>query len=114
MAAGKLNILIEQGATFNRILTVKGDNDTPLNLTGKTLRGQLRYHPNDATAALTFTFTLANQTTNPGVVTWSATATATDLLTKTQAVYDVELVDGASVTRLLEGQAFISLAVTKA
>ena len=114
MAAGKLNILIEQGATFNRILTVKGDNDTPLDLTGKTLRGQLRYHPNDASPALTFTFTLANQGTNPGVATWSATATATDALTKTVAVYDVELVDGSTVTRLLEGSAFVSLAVTKA
>lgn len=114
MAAGKLNILIEQGATFNRIITVKSDDNTPLNLTGKTLRGQLRYHPNDAAPALTFTFTLANQGTNPGVATWAASATATDALTKTQAVYDVELVDGTTVTRLLEGTAFVSLAVTKA
>jgi hypothetical protein len=113
MAAGKLNILIEAGATFNKTITVNATAGSPLNLTGKTLRGSVRYKVQDATAAASFTFTLANQITNPGQATWILTATDTALLSQTRAVYDVELVDGATVTRVLEGEVFISLNVTR-
>ncbi len=113
MAAGQLNILIEQGSTFSKNLTIYSSGTTPLNLTGKTLRGSVRYRLQDATPALTFTFTNDNQTTNPGKCLMTATATLTDALTQSKGVYDVELVDGATVTRLLEGDVFISLSVTR-
>ena len=113
MASGKLNILVEAGATFSKTITVNSTPNTPLNLTGKTLRGQIRYKLQDSTAAATFTFTLANQGTNPGVATWILSATDSALLSQTRAVYDVELVDGSTVTRLLEGEVFISLNVTR-
>lgn len=113
MAAGKLNILIEAGATFSKTITVNATAGNPLNLTGKTLRGAVRYKVQDATAAATFAFTLANQTTNPGQATWILSATDSAALTQTRAVYDVELVDGSTVTRLLEGEVFISLNVTR-
>jgi len=113
MAAGQLNILIEQGATFNRILTVYSTGTTPLNLTGKTLRGQLRKNLSDSTPAGTFTFTLANQSTSPGVATWILSATDTALLPAQTLRYDVELVDGTTVTRILEGEAFVSGEVTR-
>lgn len=113
MAAGLLNILVEQGATFSRTLTVYSTGTTPLNLTGKTLRGQLRRNLADAAPAGTFTFTLANQSTNPGVATWTMAATATALLPAQTLRYDVELVDGTTVTRILEGEAFVSGEVTR-
>lgn len=113
MSAGKLNILVEAGATFSKTITVNSTPNTPLNLTGKTLRGQIRYKLQDSAAAATFTFTLANQSTNPGVATWILSATDSALLTQTRAIYDVELVDGSTVTRLLEGEVFISLNVTR-
>lgn len=113
MSAGKLNILVEAGATFSKTITVNSTPNTPLNLTGKTLRGQIRYKLQDSAAAATFTFTLANQSTNPGVATWILSATDSALLSQTRAVYDVELVDGSTVTRLLEGEVFISLNVTR-
>lgn len=113
MAAGQLNILIEQGATFSRTLTVYSTGTTPLNLTGKTLRGQLRRNLTDSAVAGTFTFTLANQGTNPGVATWFLAATDTALLPAQTLRYDVELVDGATVTRILEGEAFVSGEVTR-
>jgi len=113
MAAGQLNILMEQGATFSRTLTVYSTGTTPLNLTGKTLRGQLRKNLSDATVAGTFVFTLANQTTSPGVATWIMAATDTALLPAQTLRYDVELVDGTTVTRILEGEAFVSGEVTR-
>lgn len=113
MAAGLLNILVEQGATFSRTLTVYSTGTTPLNLTGKTLRGQMRKNLTDTTVAGTFTFTLANQTTSPGVATWIMAAADTALLTPQTLRYDVELVDGTTVTRILEGEAFVSGEVTR-
>lgn len=113
MSAGKLNILVEAGATFSKTITVNSTPNTPLNLTGKTLRGQIRYKLQDSAPAATFTFTLANQSTNPGVATWILSATDSALLSQTRAIYDVELVDGSTVTRLLEGEVFISLNVTR-
>ena len=113
MSAGLLNILVEQGATFSKTLTIYSSGTTPLNLTGKTLRGKMRYKHQDASACATFTFTAANQSTNPGVVTMALSATETDAITQTRAVYDVELVDGTTVTRLLEGQVFVSLNATR-
>lgn len=113
MAAGQLNILIEQGSTFSKNLTIYSSGTTPLNLTGKTLRGSVRYRLQDAQPALTFTFTLDNQSINPGKVSMTASATLTDALTQSKGIYDVELVDGTTVTRLLEGDVFISLSVTR-
>lgn len=113
MAAGKLNILVEAGATFTKTITVFSTGTTPLNLTGKTLRGQIRYKPQDSTVAAEFAFTLADQTTTPGVASWQLSATDTALLTQTRAVYDLELVDGSTVIRLLEGDVFCSQNVTR-
>lgn len=113
MAAGLLNILVEQGATFSRTLTVYSTGTTPLNLTGKTLRGQLRRNLADTTVAGTFTFTLANQGTSPGVATWIMSAVDTAALPAQTLRYDVELVDGTTITRILEGEAFVSGEVTR-
>lgn len=113
MAAGLLNILIEQGATFSRTLTVYSSGTTALNLTGKTLRGQLRKNLADTSPAGTFTFTLADQGTSPGVASWIMSATDTAALTAQTLRYDVELVDGTTVTRILEGEAFVSGEVTR-
>ena len=113
MAAGLLNILIEQGTTFSRTITINATESTLLDLTGKTLRGQIRRRLSDAEPAATFTFTIANQTTNTGEAQWSLTAAETAALTADTHRYDIELVDGTTVTRLLEGEAFVSGEVTR-
>jgi len=113
MSAGLLNILIEQGATFNRTMTIYSTGTTPLNLTGKTLRGYIKRSLADALPVGTFVFTVADQNTNPGVVTWNLSATNTALLPAQTLRYDVELVDGTTVTRILEGEAFVSGEVTR-
>jgi hypothetical protein len=113
MSAGKLNILVEQGSTFSKSLTIYSAPNVPLNLTGKTLRGKVRYKLQDATSAADFSFTLANQSTNPGLASWNLSATTTDTLTQTRGIYDIELVDGSTVTRILEGEVFISLSATR-
>ena len=42
MSAGKYNFEIEAGATFTRTITYKDSTDTAIDLTGATVRMQIR------------------------------------------------------------------------
>ena len=82
MAAGQLNILVEQGATFERTLTVESVPGTPLNLTGYAFAGKMKKNFTDANAAATFSFTITNAAA--GQVKWALTAQQTAALTAGQ------------------------------
>jgi hypothetical protein len=115
--ANTLNITINQGADFERLLTLKSDAVTTINLTGYTFRGQAREAFDSKNAAFSFVFALKNQTTNEGQVDWSlanTALTALKLSASTNYVYDVEMVSpGGIVTRILEGTATVNPEVTK-
>ena len=112
MAAGQLNILIEQGATFSRVLTVETTPSVPLDLTGYTFAGKLKRSYVDANAAATFSITVTNAAL--GQATWTLTPVQTQSLTPPVLRYDIEMTQTSSgtVTRLLEGEAFISASMT--
>ena len=112
MAAGLLNILIEQGATFSRTLTVESSPGTPINLTGYTFAGKMRKNLSDATAAVSFTLSISNAAA--GQVLWTLTATQTDSLAPQVHRYDIEMTaPGGTVTRILEGEAWVSGSATR-
>jgi hypothetical protein len=111
MAAGKHNILIEQGATFSKTLTLRDATGDPINLTGKTFASKLRKRPTDASAAATFTLTVINAAA--GTVSWQMSATTTAGIVAEPHYYDLEMTSGATVTRLMQGTAFVNFEVTK-
>jgi hypothetical protein len=123
MAAGKLDLLIEQGATFSRILTFKDVDRVVIDLTGCTFRGHLRDRAGNEKIQ-EFTFTLAAQTGDTkGQVTMSLTAEQTRDLPQEQQrsvqrtvkklAYDVERMNAdGTIDRVLEGIAQISPEVT--
>lgn len=113
MAAGLLNILVEQGSTFSRTLTVEQTAGVPLNLTGYTFAGKMKRQLSDANAAATFTLTVTNAAA--GQVSWALTATQTDALAAQVHRYDIEMTNTGSgaVTRILEGEAWVSGSATK-
>lgn len=124
MSAGNYDFEIEQGATFRRTLTISDAAGDPINLTGYTFRGMVRAKYDSASPLATFSFTPANQGTDPGVVVVSLTDTDTSAITVPAAtsaertlttyLYDIEMVDGSSiVTRVLQGAAIISPEATK-
>lgn len=123
MAAGNLDILIEQGATFERVLTIKNSLDAPIDLTGYVFAGKVRKTVSDKTPAAVFTFTILDQGTDTGKVrmVMSSTATAAIPLEKTTSservsskfLYDVEMNTGSEVIRLIQGTASVSPEVTK-
>lgn len=112
--AGSYNFTIEQGATFNLLMTWKIDN-VPVNLTGYTARLQARIDVDETETILSLTtgagITLGGAA---GTITLDQTATQTALLPKGEYVYDLELqTSGGVVTRLLQGELNISAEVTR-
>jgi predicted MFS family arabinose efflux permease len=113
--AGSFDFTIEQGATFNLVMTWKIDN-VPVNLTNWTARLQARVDVEDTEVILNLT------TENGGIalggalgtITLNQTAIQTALLQTGSFVYDLELISSvSSVTRLLQGELTISAEVTR-
>jgi len=114
--AGTLHLTIEQGATFNPVMTWKDEVGTEINLTGYTARMHIR----DTVEAAS---TLHEATTDngeialggaAGTITFNISAAITAAFGFDSAVYDLELESaGGIVTRLLKGDVVLSLEVTR-
>jgi hypothetical protein len=112
--AGEYNFTIEQGATFNLLMTWRIDN-VAVNLTGYIARLQARIDVDETDTILSLTtgagITLGGAA---GTISLNQTATQTALLPKGEYVYDLELQSsGGIVTRLLQGELNISAEVTR-
>ena len=100
---------IEQGATLSFTVTVTTSAGAVYPLTGATAAAKLR-ETTSSTTSYAFTCAVAEST---GVITVSMTAAETAAIAITTGVWDLELTEGATVTRLLEGEVEISPEVTK-
>ena len=111
MAAGTYNFILEQGATFSRILTVK-ENNSAMNLTNYTVASKMRSTHDTSTVAGTFTCTISNA--SGGEITMQMTANTTGALEEGIYVYDLEITNSAgTVTRLMEGNITVNPEVTR-
>jgi len=115
MAAGVYDITIEQGATFQMSLTWKDSTNSPVNLSGYTARMQVRsnYEAEDTLVSLTSAAGDIVLGGALGTIVITIAASVTQLLQIEEAVYDLELVNGLTVTRLIQGKATISREVTR-
>jgi len=108
------NLVIDQGTTFSLSITVSDANANEIDLTGYTLRAQLR-KSYGATSYTSFTVAADDPTT--GELTISLTDAQTSALKAGRYVYDVEIVapvaDGSTVTRVLEGIITVTPEVTR-
>lgn len=114
MAAGYQDQFLEQGTTFTTELTLNDANGLPYDLTGFTVdsKAKTSYYTN--TIALNFNASISDAAN--GVITLAANSAVTANVTSRQKlVYDVVITDTATnlKTRVLEGQIFVSPAVTK-
>jgi len=111
MAAGTYNFILEQGATFNRILTVK-ENNSAMNLTGYSVASKMRSTHDSSTVVGTFTCTISNA--SGGEITMSMTSSTSSAIEEGIYVYDLEITSGTSiVTRLLQGEVTVNPEVTR-
>lgn len=124
MSSGIWNITAEQGATWNPTLTYRDSTGALVNLTGYTARMQVRDGFEASAATLDLT------TENGGITLGGAAGTIAPLATATQMtalsaadaskfppnkvyVYDLELINGAVITRLLQGTFTVVREVTR-
>lgn len=115
MTAGIYNFIIEQGATWNPIITWKDNTGTAINLTGYSARLQIRDAINSISTIVSLTsasgITLGG---SAGTIAPLLSATATAALDFDDAVYDLELVSGSGIVyRLLQGSVSLSKEVTR-
>lgn len=115
MPAGIYNITAEQGATFSRVLTWRDVANALINLTGYTARMQVR---NDyASPATVLALTTENSRITlggvAGTITLSVLASDMAAISAGSYVYDLELVNGSAVTRLVQGTFAVNAEVTR-
>ena len=128
MAAGKYSFVIEQGATVNFEIQYKDSNNAPVNLTGYSGKMMIRSGYADANpttyAVLSsslaadgtgLNFSGSNGSTPPasGSIGIVISAVSSSNFTFNTALYDLEIVSGSIITRILEGQVSLSKEVTR-
>lgn len=113
MAAGKYNILIQQGSDYIQKITVKESvSQLAVDITGCTIRGQVRVNIEDTTPAASFVAAVTDGPNGEFQISLSNTVTAA--LDFETGYYDVEIVYPSGVVdRLLQGKAVLSKEVTR-
>lgn len=125
MAAGKYNLLIEQGATYQVEIQYKDSAGVAVDLTGYSGKLQIRPSIGSPTAYICLSSSLQPDgtglnfsgsygTTPPtsGSIGIYISAISSSLLTFDTGVYDLEISSGSFTTRLLQGNVQLSKEVT--
>lgn len=114
MLAGQLDLVIEQGATFTLSLFYQDDTGAAVDITGRTARMQLRSAITSADVVLALTTENGRISIDGprGLIALSISAADTAGLSG-DGVYDLELVNGAVVERVLQGAYTVSPEVTR-
>ena len=111
MSAGTYNFILEQGATFNRILTLK-ENNAVMNLTGYSVASKMRSTHDSSTVVGTFTCTISDA--SAGQITMQMTNSTTAAIEEGIYVYDLEnTASSGTVTRIMEGNVTVNPEVTR-
>jgi hypothetical protein len=117
MPAATMNITIEQGATYRKVLIWKtGTPETPVDLTDVTARAQIRAEIDADAVLLSMTTENGGITITPlaGQIELYISADDTAEISWASGVWDLELVlaDG-DVVRLVKGRVRVSREVTR-
>lgn len=107
--ATKINLIMDQGASFNTTYTVLDTNDSPIDFSNYTATSQMR---KSYTALIAYSFDAA--TFANGQITLSMNAATTSTISAGRYVYDLEVADtGGNISRLVEGLITVTPQVTK-
>ena len=117
MAAGKHNIKIDQGATFELTLTIK-ESGSAKDLSSYSARAHLRKTKESTSTSAVFTCDrdgAGSALSDTGVVTMGLTPAQTNELAEGKYVYDLEIftANDAIVNRIIEGSATVTRGITR-
>ena len=126
MAAGKHSFIIEQGATTNLNIQWTNKSGSAVDLTGYQARMQIRPGIEASDVYISLSSSLSTDGTGlnlsgsngatpvqSGSIGIYISAYSSSSLSFTEAYYDLEMVNGREVTRLLEGKVRLSKNVTR-
>lgn len=126
MAAARYSFIIEQGATTNIQVTWNDESGSAVDLSGYQARMQMRPSATSETIYLSLSSSLQSDGTGvnmsgsdgetavqSGSIGIYISAATSSLLSFDTAYYDLEMVSGNEVTRLMEGQVKLSKNVTR-
>lgn len=106
----KVNLIVDQGSTFESTITLTDSNNQLINLTGYSATGQLRKHYTSSNA-VSFSVTLGGAN---GTLTLGLSSNATANIVAGRYVYDVELTyPSNNVSRVIEGIVTVTPQVTR-
>jgi len=114
MPAGYQDIFLEQGTTFITQLALADNTGAPYNLTNFTIKSQARKSYYSSNVSIQFNASVYSA--NSGIIQLAAnSATTANVSPAQKLVYDVIITENGTgaVTRVLEGQIFISPSVTR-
>lgn len=107
MSAGTYDILVEQGAVFNRVLTWRDSTGALINLTGYTARLSVKQSYDSSTIVFEMTTNNGRITLGgaAGTVTLYISANDTDDIPAKRFVYDLKLVpsNNNNAVRVVQG-----------
>ena len=109
--SGRLNLTIEQGSTFSRVVTITNSEGNPVNITSSTFSGQIRKRYGSTDVEATFTCIVTDGAN--GKLSVQLTAEQTAACSTGDLVYDIEWYNSNNTARLLEGTATITPEVTR-
>ncbi len=111
------NLIVNQGEDFQRVLRIKDESDTLIDLTGYSFRGQAKLKFGETEPQFSFEFTVRDQGSDIGTLDMLISAASTAALSigkATDYVYDVEMIrPDLKVKRLFQGKLQLSPEVTK-
>ena len=115
MPAATYNFLCEQGSTLQKTLQYTNSAGAIIDLTGATARMQVRPEIDSATIIISLTIGNGRLTISGalGEIEILISATDTTALEVGNYYYDLELVQGDFVTRLIEGRFYVKGEVTR-
>lgn len=109
------NITVNQGENYDLTATLTNADGTPVNISGYSLRGKVKYSYGSTGVLVDLAPTIVNPVS--GIINFTLTPSETAALPITVAVYDIErYVSGqspeATVVRVLQGTVTITPEVT--
>ena len=104
------NLTVDQGTDFSSNVDVTDADGDAISLVGYTVKGQIRKHYNSSTA-VDFQASISNAAA--GIISLALSAATTNGMKAGRYVYDVEIDQAGTKTRVLEGQLEVMPGVTQ-
>lgn len=101
---------IDQGSDFSTQITLENDNSTPMNLTGYYIYSQFRKSYN---SVIGYTFEASVVDALNGIIQLKLSGVVSSGIRPGRYLYDIEVTNGTSKTRVVEGIVTITPEITK-